>query len=219
MCPLRSIPPILLFVISLGACGGGEESKICAAGEACGGAITAGRYEITSFCAAIQGPVMAEGCASPLTVDLGGLTVSGSMTFDADKTYQTDTTTSGSFVEVIPGQCLSMGGFKASCAQLAAALQNQEDFNQIFSSLTCTGSDSCSCTFTLKPQRQTLSGTYSTSGTTLTLSNLAGEVDSGAYCATPSQLTLLSGGMGSLGQMMGMPGMPTTTSNMVLTRK
>src|SRR5687767_4687789 len=64
MTPLR---PILLIVISLAGCGGGE-TKTCAAGEACGGDIAAGRYEITSFCAAIQGPLISEGCAFPITV-------------------------------------------------------------------------------------------------------------------------------------------------------
>jgi len=218
MTSFRPFPMTLLLALSAGACGDGE-TRTCATGEACGGAITAGRYQITSFCAAIQGPLMADGCSSPISIDLGGLTVSGSMTFNADKSYQTDTTTSGSFVEVIPGQCLARQGLKVSCAQLTAALQSQEDASDIFSSLTCTGDDSCSCTFTLKPQRQMLAGTYATSGSTLTLSTLAGEADSGAYCATPSQLTLLSGNMASVGQMMGMPGMPATTSNMVLTRE
>jgi hypothetical protein len=204
-----------LALAALAGCGG--DGKSCVGGAACGGTIAAGRYKISSFCAA-GGTQMVQGCSAGISLDLSGISFTGTMTFNADKTYQTDTTGSGTFAETIPTQCLGAGtGASVDCSKLGQGALSDPDTAMIFSAITCSGTTACTCSFTLKPQHEMAAGTYSTSGTTLTLSPVAGEPDSGGYCATPTQLTLTSD-MGMAG-MMGMPEMGSPQSNLVLTKE
>ncbi|HXU83396.1 MAG TPA: hypothetical protein VN914_18515 [Polyangia bacterium] len=203
---------LALGLATLAGCGG-SDSKSCSGGAACGGTIVPGRYKISSYCAAAGGTQKVEGCEAGVGVDLSGVTFTGTMTFNADKTYQTDTVGSGTFSESFPASCL-MG---VSCSQIAAFLQGDPDFMSMFSSLMCTGTSNCTCSFTLKPQPEMTSGTYSTAGTTLTLTPTAGAPDSGGYCATPTQLVLTSALMA--GMMAGMPEMDQIVSNIVLTKE
>lgn len=203
-----------LALAGLAGCGGGDKS--CVGGAACGGTIAPGRYKISSFCAAVSGTQMVQGCSAGISIDLSGISFTGTMTFNADKTYQTDTTGSGTFSETIPTQCLGGGG-SVDCSKLAEGALSDPDTAMTFSAITCSGTTACACIFTLKPQHEMASGTYSTSGTTLTLTSAAGEPDSGGYCATPTQLTLTSD-MGMTG-MMGMPEMGSPQSNLVLTKE
>lgn len=226
----RSIPFLPLAVLTLGAalvsCGGGSSSNpACAGGTACGGEIAAGRYKISSFCIP-SGSMPVEGCAAGVTVNTGNISVTGTFTFNADKTYQTDTTVGGSFAETIPSSCLTMQGVTVSCDQLNSIVNSDPSASDSFSSIQCGGGGGgCTCTFALKPQHQTAAGTYSTSGTTLMLNPTnGGEPDSGPYCATPTQVTLLSS-MSSLGMDMtmpgGMPGMKSmeASGSIVLTKE
>jgi hypothetical protein len=217
--PAAILPLALaLFATVLSCGGGGEQGGTCLGGPACGGTIATGRYKITSFCAGNSGTMSVAGCAAGVRVDLTGISVSGTMTFNADKSYQTDTNTGGHFTETIPASCLSMQGVTISCAQLNESAKNDPAALDDFSSVVCSGTSACTCTFTLKPGHESTSGTYATSGTTLTFSPTSGATDSGPYCATSTQLTLLSGSMAT----MGMPGMPTMSddsSSIVLTKE
>jgi hypothetical protein len=58
-----------------------------------------------------------------------------------------------------------------------------------FTGLECSGEgDGCACTATLKPQTSTTSGTFSTSGNTLTITESTGDSSSSDYCVSGSTL-------------------------------
>lgn len=202
---------------ALGGCGGGDGAGgSCVVGAACGGEIAAGRYKVTSFCAHLSEPLKVPDCDVGITVDYSGTSFTGHITFNADRTYNSELTPTGTFVEVFPAQCLNRNGVQTSCMQLNAGLQEAIDEDSSFSSVSCTGGSSCTCAFTFRERLQIGSGSYSTAGTTITLSSggITGR-EPVPYCASGNQLTMTS-------VMMGMPGsafMGTATSVLVLTKE
>jgi hypothetical protein len=205
----------LLVMLGAVSCGGSDQ-KSCAGGAACGGDIAAGKYKISSFCAS-GGLLKVMGCDAGINVDLSAITVAGAVTFNADKTYQVNTTTSGTLTEVIPQSCLAGGGAQITCAQLTQVLQGQLA-GAPFMSVACSGTSACSCQFVFKAQTSMESGTYSTSGTNLTFAPASGAPTASPYCASATQVTIQSATMSSVGGM-GMGDMLDAKSSMVLTKE
>jgi hypothetical protein len=201
---------VALTALSLPSCGGGDGGS-CEGRAPCGGTIAAGRYKISSYCASASGPLKSEFCPAGISVDASDLTLTGTVTFNADMTYQSIATIGGTITEFIPAECLSSGGLRLTCEALSQSLKEQPGVTG-----SCTGSNGCNCTLTYDMESTMASGTYSTSGTQVTLTPSGGAGSTGDYCATPTEVSIT---VKSLTSMMGMTDVPTSQSTMVLTKE
>jgi Fe-S-cluster-containing hydrogenase component 2 len=77
-----------------------------------------------------------------------------------------------------------------SCALLNTALQARSGTDGV-TAASCSGSSSCTCTVT-GVQTEAETGTYTTAGTEMTLTDSAGSTDGGPYCVQGSTLHLLT---------------------------
>jgi hypothetical protein len=155
---------------------------------ACGGDVV-GTWKIDKVCYA-DSLVMGAGSSCPsATVEASGITVSGSTSFKADKTYATSTMIGGTIRLTMPPSCLTVNGITVTCAQLQQALaQSLGRANSPYDMATCSGSSSCTCTLHLKPQTQQESGTWSTSGNVLTTTAAGQRPESSDYCVKGTEL-------------------------------
>jgi hypothetical protein len=122
-------------------------------------------------------------------------------TFNADQTFSTSAATMFTVSWVFPSECVSGGGASA-CDALQSQLQDGVGF--IYDSVACAPSGStCDCTVGLTFGGN-FAGTYSTSGSALTLT-VPGATTTGTttYCVQGTNLTLhitpLPGVMGMAG--------------------
>jgi hypothetical protein len=171
------------------SCGSGSGS--CGKVQPCGGDVV-GSYSISAACydnAALN--LQIADCPGA-TVKISSINVSGSASFTADLTYSVSETVTASASETIPASCLTTNGITLTCAQLDQAVQQLLiDQSGMFQSIHCAGSGSCTCNFTLAPQVTSESGTYTTSGTTITTTDSAGGISSSEYCVQGNELHLV----------------------------
>jgi hypothetical protein len=173
----------LFFVLS--ACGGTDEGGKCGDTSACGGDVT-GTWKISSTCFDME-PQMPGSMSCPgATAQSADLAMSGTVTYGADKTYQSNVTVTGKVVIKMPASCLTQQGVTVTCAQLQTALQSSDEG---YESVSCTGSSDCSCTMQLAPETEMQSGTYSTAGGKLTMTS-GGSPEDNDYCVAGNKLTL-----------------------------
>lgn len=113
----------------------------------------------------------------------------GSMTFGSDLSYSAAVTMSSTVGLNIPSSCLA----GQPCSALTAALQAEVGTNGI-TSANCVGSGSCTCTLTVQTDVENSSGTYTTSGTVLSMYATSGTTagGSGDYCVQNKALHLVS---------------------------
>ena len=170
---------------------------MCGQVSACGGDLT-GTWTITSGCLTSAGVKDAEsgatGSCSGLTVAVTNISVSGTVTFNADMTYTFASLQEQSTLTLnAPASCVGSG----SCSALASALESTGDV----ASATCSGTSGCSCTAMQTPQTETESGTYSVSGSTVTTVPSTGTASSTPFCVQGSVLHLLDTSTMSMGAM------------------
>lgn len=187
---LRGLFLSLAMAPILSACGGGAGS--CGKVGACGGDVV-GNYTISAGCvntAALNMQII-DGCAGA-KINSYSTSVSGSGSFNANLTYSVTETVTLSASETLPASCLTQDGLTLTCAQVDALLQSAilQD-PTVFKSAHCTGSSSCTCTFTLAPQTMTETGTYTTAGTTITMLPTTGVPKSNEYCVKDNDLHLM----------------------------
>ena len=187
-----------LAVGLLGAisCGGGDgDGGKCSDFEACGGEVI-GEWKIKKPCdlnAAVAGVDLEFDLCPTATVDASGLTVSGMTTYGADKTFSSTYQLGGTVAVTLPRECLNIaGGITATCAQVQQginmALAADPDTQGI--TVTCQGSSSCVCTAPVPSQPpETESGTWSTSGTSLTTTS-DGASETSQYCVSGKSLRI-----------------------------
>jgi hypothetical protein len=186
---------------SLAGCGGDSDNNgaACSNAAGCGGDVV-GTWTIQSTCVTPSMPSM--GCEGT-TADTSGFKTTGSITFNADKTFTSNITFSGSVTTTLPASCLMRNGVTATCAQVQETLQPSVTSGD-YTSATCTatGNGGCACTLGLVPQTDTNSGSYSTSGSVLTEIDPDGSTDDNAYCVKGNTMTLSptssSGSSGSI---------------------
>lgn len=129
------------------------------------------------------------GC-SGLAISGTDIDASGTVVYGADGRYQTNTTLSGSMTINVPASCLNQQGITFTCAQVQQSLQGNDTTG--ISSISCSGSNGCSCVAQLTPEIQTESGTYTISGSTVTHQISTGGSDSITYCVKGNTATLSS---------------------------
>jgi hypothetical protein len=82
-----------------------------------------------------------------------------------------------------------VGGIKVTCEQVNRALMAQFKMDDTFSAITCsTETTGCACKATLKPRSNKETGKYSTSGTTLSMTDASGDIEANDYCVGGSTL-------------------------------
>jgi hypothetical protein len=168
----------LAAVLFFTGCGSSSSGTTCANSPPCGGNIV-GKWTITSSCVSASADVFGVECPSA-TVTSSHLQVTGTLTYNADMTYTSSGTLSGSVVAMIPASCLVFGGLTVTCAQI-----NQVFPNDPTSGLTvsCTGSSSCTCTETFTNAASAESGTFTTTAAgLLTTTSSDGSVGESDYC-------------------------------------
>jgi hypothetical protein len=194
------------------SCGGGSGVASCGKVAACGGDVV-GNYTIAGACfnnAALNMQIVAD-CPGA-SVNVSGVSASGSASFNADLTYTLTETMTVTATETIPPSCLTQGALTLTCAQVDQLLQQEVATDPTtFQSAHCSGSSTCTCTFKTAAQTNTETGTYTISGTTLITTSSAGSVSSSAYCVKDNALHVMEVDMT-------MP-MGTAQADIVLTKK
>jgi hypothetical protein len=189
-------------VFALAGCGGGNGS---CGGGACGGNVV-GTWSITSECTSSGQTTSTTGCTTQ--IDISGLKETGTITFNSDLTYSATISISGGETETISPQCLT----STTCDAENTAIMQQVT-SGTFSSASCAaGSAGCVCQLMFAARTLTETGTYSTSGSSLTTA-MTGSTSSSTdtYCVLGSTLTLSS-------MSMVMAGMTGPSSSVVLTK-
>jgi hypothetical protein len=180
----------MLAAAILPACGD-DPASTCGKVQPCGGDVV-GNYDVSAACATSTLSPAELGFNCPeATVGRPTISTSGSASFNADLTYTMMTTSSGTAQVNFPPACLSSltGGLTLTCDQIndlvPLLIASMPDTLQ---SATCGGGDTCTCTVTTVPRTVTESGSYSTTGTTLTRTLDTGGVLTGQYCAQGNSL-------------------------------
>lgn len=190
----------------LTACGGSSSQSGggCGAASACGGDIV-GTWQVSSSCLAVDTSSMMDSTSCPgETASASGTKITGTISYNADKTYSSTLTTSGSVVVTLPASCLTQQGVTVTCAQLQQALSGA--MSSTFSSVTCAESGGgCACSVGLNPVTATQTGSYSTAAGVLTQTETGGSPDDSNYCVQGNTLTI-SPGSGSNAMSNGVTG-------------
>ena len=164
----------------------GSSSGSCGKVTPCGGDVV-GNYNISSSCinnAALNMMDVIPNCTGA-TVNAAAVKVTGSGSFNADMTYSVTESLNASVSETIPASCLTTTSngitVTLTCAQVDQVIQQLVQMQPtMFQSAHCAGASSCTCSFVLAPQMMTETGTYVTSGTTLTTTSSTGTISSSA---------------------------------------
>ena len=198
----------LLLAASTASCGGGSGAS-CGV-QPCGGDVS-GNWRATSACAdqasldaAFMGAIA--DCPSATLTNVH-YAPSGTLMFGSSMSYTADITMGISFNMNIPASCLP----GQTCADANTALQSIVGTDGI-TSVSCSGSGSCTCAIVGTLDVENSAGTYATAGTTLTLTATSGgNGDSGPYCVQGSTLHLVTVDMSMA--------MAKITGDIVLTRQ
>ena len=163
--------------------GGPDGGLACGTVSACGGDIV-GTWTVTQSCLTATED-LSSNCAG-LSADIS-FSVSGTATYNADHSYTAMVTGGGTTSYHYPSSCIPAG---ATCVQLGQALMGIG----MYSSVTCTidSAGVCNCVAVTPSTSSNETGTYSTSGTTLTTTP-SGAVSSGPYCVHGNVLYQMSG--------------------------
>jgi hypothetical protein len=173
------------------ACGD-ESGGSCGKVQPCGGNLV-GNYSVSAACSTDPTGGMDFGFNCPeASVGTPAISVSGSASFNADLTYTMATTLSATAKVMFPPSCLApqTGGLTLTCDQINQLVPLLiASMPGTIQSATCAGGDTCTCTVTLVPQMTSESGTYNTSGNTLTtIDTSTGQVFGGQYCVQGNEV-------------------------------
>jgi hypothetical protein len=129
---------------------------------------------------------------SAAKVTMTDSTATGTYTFNSDRTFTAVANTMGTATYLFPPQCLTGAG-APTCEEVQSIVQGLLSIIFSSSGATCTsGSTGCDCAIQFQGQAS-VAGTYTTSGSTLTLAPSTGQpAVSGSYCARGDSLTLTS---------------------------
>jgi hypothetical protein len=173
------------LLVALAAPGCGSSGGTCSNTAACGGAVV-GTWTITSSCVS-ESASMLDGQCPTATASGSNLTITGNITYNADGTYSSTTTASGSVNVNLPASCLTTNGVTLTCEQLNQAFQSNPTPGV---TLNCTGTSSCACTETLASQTSSEAGTYTTTAAgLLTDTPTGGTVSQTDYCVKGTTMT------------------------------
>ena len=178
---------VSVVTISCGGDGGGGGGS-CGQVAGCGGNVVA-NWQVAEVCGN-DAPMAPPSCPAA-TIDTSGIKFGGNFNAKADMTYTSTLSLSGSMKMTLPGTCLMAGPVTLTCADLTAALQGDAmEPDSTFQSASCVAAGTgCACTMVMKPDSTSETGTYSTSGSVLTLVDQDGP-EMSDYCVKGNNLHL-----------------------------
>lgn len=173
----------LAVAAAVGSCGDGG-TDACGDFAGCGGDVV-GEWKADSVCGG--GSIAIDDCTAKIPIDLAGLTTSGSMTFNADRTYRSTMTFGGSMTMHWPKACLTIMGITATCAQLNAAFKEamMAEPDPDIASIVCSDeSQGCGCKASFRTSSAAETGRYSLSGNSITTTpdGIGSAPDTSQYC-------------------------------------
>ena len=156
----------------------------------------------TATCSKVVMNFSTAGCPNA-EMEPGALAASGTVAFNADHTYSLSLTQTGTFKVNMPATCLMPGGPKLTCDQAAQRVQATLGADSGFTSVTCAGTNGCSCTLGFSVTNDQ-SGTWSASAMTVIFNGASGASVADGFCVQGSELHLLhvdqTMTMGTMGQ-------------------
>jgi hypothetical protein len=156
----------VVMVSALAGCGG--DDGVSCSFSACGGD-PVGDWHFVGACA--EGGAIAS--CPDATFDYGDLDISGDVSIKADMSYSSNITISGTVGLHAPSSCLPTG---ATCDAISNG-----------TTVCAEAGDGCDCTSPLA-DASTASGTWSTSGNSITLQADGATPDTAEYCVQGNQL-------------------------------
>ncbi len=161
----------------------GCKGNDCQTTPPCGGNIV-GTWKIISACETGQPPESdGGGCAQTAEVD--SINASGSITYNPDGTYELTIGASVSETVTLSSGCLVGGPTPLTCQDLSGTASTGVGTESESCTTTSTG---CSCQISANVPATQGTGTYVTSGTTLTMMGADEETD--GYCVSGNTLSL-----------------------------
>ncbi|MDF3071906.1 MAG: hypothetical protein K0R38_7507, partial [Polyangiaceae bacterium] len=170
---------------------GGAAVPSCEGAMPCGGNVV-GTWKVAASCLKMSGEMdtslLSLGC--PTVPVNGSLQATGTFIANADGTYTDDTTTTGTVTTSLVAACLSVSSVAVTCERVGSIFTASG-----WATAACTpnAGSGCDCTLSVNqkgglgavvPFREP-SGSYTTSGSTLTVSNINYQ-----YCGSGNALTL-----------------------------
>lgn len=182
----------LLFATISVSCGGGDDDDspssgggaTCTVTAACGGEI-AGDWSITGFCPdTSKVPSQVKELCEQASLEYDEPTVSGSLSFKADMSFTQTTSAKGTGYLVLPADCLKEDSL--TCDQATQLINGKLTGQQVKCSASNGG---CKCALAVDETANSM-GTYSTSGSTVTLKSTGQDDVPSMYCVKGSELTM-----------------------------
>jgi hypothetical protein len=179
---------------------GGSGATACGVAP-CGGNVV-GSWRASSACvdsATLNMEFLAGVMGSCPTASLGNVHMvpTGTVALASDMTFTGAVAVSSMMDLTFPATCI--GG--ATCPQLTEALQSLVGSNGV-TSVSCAGSGACTCTMVQGFDVVSGTGTWVSSGTTLTFSGAAGD-NGGPYCVQGTSLHLIDVDMTTMMKVVG----------------
>ena len=168
----------------LPACGssGDGSAASCGTVQPCGGSLL-GTWTVQAACQPVEDFTLGEECPGA-TLDQSAHITSGSLTFNADMTFTSSLSQSGTLRVTAPLACVAA----ATCDEYASSIVPSSPDD----TTTCTtvGGDTCDCALVHPmPQIRSASGTYTTAGNTLNLTSPS--ASSSSYCVQGNTLHIM----------------------------
>lgn len=199
---------VMALAMTAGACGGSSGGS-CGKVEPCGGD-PVGLWKVTGSCvnsAALMSTVAEgfNGSCPGATISNVSVASSGTLSVNADMSYEISGDQSVKFTVNVPASCLN----GATCADLSAQLQSD------FPGASCTGASSCACALS-EDTPQTDSGTYTVSGTALVIESPSQGESTQSFCVQGNTLHFIDV---DTTMNMGPMGMATIDDDTLLTKQ
>ncbi len=163
---------------------GGPGGGTCTSNASCGGDIV-GAWTIVQACNAKASK--SKTCGAE-TYTVSNPVQSGTLTFRADGTATEVLRTTGTLADVLPPICLTNAA--QTCADIEASYRELVQSGAGYTSASCAdNAGTCECALGFDTTTN-VSGTYTTSGSTLTVVTNGGSSSSQTYCVTGSTLII-----------------------------
>jgi hypothetical protein len=180
---------VVLSVLALGCGGDGSSINPGTCGVApCGGDVV-GDWAASSVCidpTPFSMDILRRAKAKCPDLSLGAVTItpSGTLSLGADKSFTGSLVVDAVVDLIYPATCVA----GATCDDVATALRATVGTNGV-TGVSCTGTDSCTCTTMQAIDIVNATGTWATSGTQLTFAGAPG--GNGPYCVQGSSLHMI----------------------------
>jgi hypothetical protein len=176
-----------LGILGSAGCSSGGGTPACSTTfTSCGGDLT-GTWTYATSCN--SGSVASAGCPAATSTNVSS-NISGTYTFNSDKTYAIDATVAETATVTVPASCL-VGG------ETCSDLKSDQTADGVTIKETCTGTTDCTCQVSISGTL-TQTGTWATAGNSVVITPKGSQSSSpAAYCVSGNQLEVSGGIMGN----------------------